>query len=74
MVGPTSNPFNDFFSIKTLLRRNDFPVRYFPTRLIIPICLFSGFVNIFTASSFIINFFVFESNVTKGSAVWGGGD
>ena len=69
IVGPTSNPFEDFFSIKTLLRRKDFPVRYLPTKLTIPICLFSGFVNIFTASSFIINFFVFELNVTKGSAV-----
>ena len=73
MVGPTSKPFKDFLSIRTLFNKNDFPVRYFPTKLTIPICLFSGFVKIFTASSLIINFFVFGLKVTKGRAVRGGG-
>ena len=69
IVGATSNPFKFFFSIKTLFNKNDFPVRYLPTKLTIPICLFSERDNIFFASSFIINFFVGESNVTKGIAV-----
>ena len=73
IVGATSNPLLFFFSIKTRFNKNDFPVRYFPTRLTIPICLFSERDNNFLASSFIINFFVIESNVTNGIAVGYGG-
>ena len=69
IVGATSNPFIFFLSIKTRFNKNDFPVRYFPTKLTIPICLFSERDINFFASSFIINFFVDESNVTKGIAV-----
>ena len=70
IVGATSKPFEDFFSIKTRFKRNDFPVRYFPTKLNIPICLFSSLDNIFIASSFIKNFLVMSSYVTNGIAMF----
>ena len=38
-VGPTENPVVSLLFKMTLFNRNDFPVLYFPTKLIIPICL-----------------------------------
>jgi hypothetical protein len=54
IVGPTPKPLS-FFSLRsTLFNRKDFPVLYFPTKEIIPICLYSGFESICLASSVII--------------------
>ena len=69
IVGPTSKPFDDFLSISTRFNKNDFPVRYFPTKDNIPICLLFGFDNIFFASKFMMNFLERSSNVTNGTAV-----
>ena len=38
-VGPTSKPVFDLLFNNTLFNKNDFPVLYFPTKLIIPIFL-----------------------------------
>ena len=70
IVGPTSKPevILSLLFIITLFNKNDFPVRYFPTKLIIPIFLFSGFDIIFLASLLIINFFVDSLYVINGIA------
>ena len=55
-VGPTSKPeFCCLFNI-TLFNKNDLPVLYFPTKLIIPILEYSFCVNKFFASSGIWNY------------------
>ena len=63
IVGPTAKPSFLLFLlfIITLFNKNDFPVLYLPTKLIIPIFLFfSGFDIIFLASLLIINFLLFR--------------
>ena len=54
-VGPTSKPFILFFSSKTRFNKKDFPVRYFPTKLIMPIFSLDWFIKRLRASSGIIN-------------------
>ena len=70
-MGPTLNPiFSLRFKI-TLFNRNDLPVLYFPTKLIIPKLSLHFCDNNFFDSSDIIN--LPFSNVTKGIAVCLGG-
>ena len=68
IVGATANPsfLISLLFIITLFNKNDFPVLYLPTKLIIPILLFSVFDIIFFASLFIINFFVDSLYVING--------
>ncbi len=54
IVGPTPNPLSFFWFRRTLFSKKDFPVLYFPTKDIIPIRLYIGFVRISLASSVII--------------------
>ena len=68
IVGPTAKPSFMLF-INTLFNKKDFPVRYLPTRLIIPIFLFSGFDIIFLPSLLIINFLVYSLYVINGIAI-----
>ena len=66
-VGPTPKPLICFFSNKTLFNKNDFPVRYFPTKLIIPIFSWFWFNKSWRASSGIINLLSLKD--IKGRAV-----
>ncbi len=59
IVGPTPNPDSFCCFNKTLFNKNDFPVRYFPTKDINPILLNIGLLKISLASSVITNSTIF---------------
>jgi hypothetical protein len=59
IVGPTPKPDSFCCFNKTLFNKNDFPVRYFPTKDINPILLNIGLFKISLASSVITNSIIF---------------
>ena len=65
-VAPTPKPDVCWVFKITLFNRNDFPVLYFPTKLIIPMLAYSFWVNKVLASSGIRN--LLSWNITKGIA------
>ena len=69
-VGPTPKPCLCIFNI-TLFNKKDFPVLYFPTKLIIPILFGAKCINSSLASVGIIN--LLFSYTTNGKAFSFGG-
>ena len=65
-VGPTSNPFFEGLFNITLFNKNDFPVRYFPTKLIIPMFFNFFWFNKILDFGVIIN--LLFSYMTNGTA------